>query len=267
MRKLSISQAWDETRVVLARDGKLIGAVALAMLVFPGLVLNAIVPAAPRGEMPAPGAWIIVGLIALVISFIGQLSIVRLAMGPQITVGQAIVHGARRTLPFVAAFLIWAVPFALLVSLLYETARTNVPNISAIAALGMIAVCIVGLFFAIRLLLLGPVASAEPLGPLDIFRRSWELTAGNWWRLFGFLLVFFIGAVVLLWATASVVGLIARMIFGDITPLSPGWLVVMIIAQVLSASIYVVLFTMQARLYVQRSRTPGAEASVPTTGI
>src|SRR5690349_4027948 len=119
MRKLSISQAWEESRVVLARDGKLIGAVALAMLVLPGLVVNAIVPAAPRGEMPAAGPWIIAGLVALVISFIGQLSIIRLAMGPQITVGEAIAHGARRTLPFIGAFLIWAVPFAILLSILY----------------------------------------------------------------------------------------------------------------------------------------------------
>jgi hypothetical protein len=114
---------------------------------------------------------------------------------------------------------------------------------------------------------LGPVASAEPIGPLDIFRRSWDITAGNWWRLFGFVLIFFIGAIALLWATASVVGLLARLLLGNIQPLSPGWLLVMIIAQLLSAFIYVVLFTMQARLYVQRTGTPGAEASVPTTGI
>lgn len=264
MRKLSISQAWEETRAVLARDGKLIGAVALALLVLPGLVVNATMPTAQRGAMPAPGPWMIVGAVALIISFVGQLSIVRLAMGPQITVGQAIAHGARRTLPFIGAFLMWAVPFALLVSLLYEVARSNVPNVSAIAAIGMIIVFIVGIFFAIRLLLLGPVASAEPIGPFDIFRRSWDLTAGNWWRLFGFILVFFIGAVILLWATASVVGLLAKMIFGDVAPLSAGWLLVMIIAQLLSAFVYVVLFTMQARLYAQRS---GGEVSVPTTGI
>lgn len=264
MRKLSISQAWEETRLVLARDGKLIGAVALALLVLPGLVVNSIMPTAQRGVMPAPGPWMIVGLVALVISFVGQLSIVRLAMGPQITVGQAITHGARRTPPFLGAFLMWAVPFALLVSVLYEIARSNAANVSAIAAMAMIAVFIVGMFFAVRLLLLGPVASAEPIGPLDIFRRSWDLTAGNWWRLFGFVLVFFIGAVILLWATASVVGLLAKMVFGDVAPLSAGWLVVMIIAQVLSAFVYVVLFTMQARIYAQRA---GADASVPKTGI
>ncbi len=267
MVKLSISRAWEETRVVLSREGKLIGAVALALLVLPGMVVNAIVPAAPRGEMPAPGAWIAAGLVALVISFIGQLSIVRLSMSPQITVGEAIKHGARRTLPFVGAFLIWAVPFVLLVSLLYETVRANPAHPSPAAALAMIAVCLVGIFVAIRLLLLAPVATAEPIGPMAILGRTWELTAGNWWRLFGFAVIFFIGAVALLWATATVVGVLARLIFGNIAPLSLGWLLVMLIAQVLSAFIYSVLFTMQARLYVQRSGTPDAEATVPTTGI
>ena len=36
--KLSLSRAWDETRDVLRRDGRLIAIVALAMLVFPGTV-------------------------------------------------------------------------------------------------------------------------------------------------------------------------------------------------------------------------------------
>lgn len=267
MRKLSISRAWEETRVVLARDGKLIGAVALAMLVLPGMVVNAVVPTAPRGEMPAPGGWIAAGLVALLISLVGQLSIIRLAMGPQITVGDAIAHGARRTLPYLGAFLLWAVPFVLLISGLYETVRANPTHASAVSALAMIVVCIACIFVAVRLLLMAAVASAEPIGPFAIFRRSWDLTAGNWWRLFGFVVIFFVGAVALLWATASVVGLFARMFFGEIAPLSIGWLVVMLIAQLLSAFIYVVLFTIQARLYVQRSGPPQAEATVPTTGI
>ena len=38
-----------------------------------------------------------------------------------------------------------------------------------------------------------PVASEETVGPIGIIRRSWELTRGNWWRLFGFIVLFLLG--------------------------------------------------------------------------
>jgi hypothetical protein len=262
MQKLSISRAWEETRVVLQREGKLIGAVALALLVLPGLLVNAVVPAARAGEMPAPGLWIVAGLVALLISLIGQLSIVRLAMGPPTTVGQAIEHGARRMLPLLGAFLIWALPLLIVLSSLYAMLRADPTHPSGVVALGMLALSVAGIFLAVRLLLLGPVASAEPIGPIAILRRSWEITAGNWWRLFGFVAIFFVGVIVLLLATASVFGLIARMFLGGVEPMSLGWLVVMLASQLLSSLVYVVLFVMQARLYVQHSANTDATAEV-----
>src|SRR3954469_21169370 len=60
MAKLSISQAWDETRLILERDGKLIAAVALALFVLPGIVLNVAVPKMPTGQMREPGAWMLI---------------------------------------------------------------------------------------------------------------------------------------------------------------------------------------------------------------
>ena len=39
MGSLSISAAWDESRVILARDGKLLATLALALIVFPEAVL------------------------------------------------------------------------------------------------------------------------------------------------------------------------------------------------------------------------------------
>ena len=54
MAKLSISQAWDETRLILARDGKLIAAVALALFVLPGIVLNVPFQRCPRAKCASP---------------------------------------------------------------------------------------------------------------------------------------------------------------------------------------------------------------------
>jgi hypothetical protein len=93
------------------------------------------------------------------------------------------------------------------------------------------------------------------------------LTQGNWWRLFGFLLMFAIGAIVLLAAVESVLGLIAKLLLGDTGPLSVGGLVVSIVAQLLSALISVTFFVMLARLYHQAAGRDHAETTVPTTGI
>jgi hypothetical protein len=266
MAKVSISQAWDESRAVLARDGKLIVPVALALLLLPGLIVNVLVPRPTTGQMPEAGLWLVVALPALLVTFAGQLSVVRLAMGPHVTVGDAIRHAAGRTLQLFGAFLAWFVPFGLIGSVPYAMILSNPSNPPAGAALALLAITLIGMFVAVRLLLIGPVAGAEKAGVFGVLRRSWKLTAGNWWRLFGFLVLFAIGAIALIWAVGSVVGLLARLAFGQLTTTSVGGLIVIIVAQALTASVYVVLFVMQTRIYVQLSGRGEVDASVPTTG-
>jgi hypothetical protein len=251
MPKVSISQAWDETRAVLARDGKLIASVALALLVFPGVLLNVLVPNGVTMGTGQQAIWVVLGLIVLLLTFIGQLSVLRLAMGPHIAVGEAIRHAAVRAFPFLGAFLLWVVPFLVLGSAPYAIIKSHPAEASTGAGVGLLAVMAVAMFLAIRLLLIGPVASAELGGSFKIIRRSWDLTEGNWWRLFGFVLVFAVGAMVLILAVTNGLGLIARLTIGPVTPLSVAGLVLVLIAQIVTAAIYVVLFVMQARIYVQ----------------
>ena len=68
----------------------------------------------------------------------------------------------------------------------------------------------------------------------------------------------------LLAAVASVVGLLARMIFGDIGPLTLGGLLLAIVSQLLSAVISVIFFVMVARIYAQLTARSGAK--VPKSG-
>jgi hypothetical protein len=255
MAKVSISQAWDETRAVLAHDGKLISSVALALLVLPGVLLNVLLPHGVTLGTGLQAVWLAVGLIVLLLTFIGQLSVLRLAMGPHISVGEAIRHATRRVLPFFGAFLLWVVPFLVLGSVPYNIIRSHPTDASTAAGIGLLALMALAMFLAIRMLLIGPVASAEHGGPLAIIRRSWDLTEGNWWRLFGFVLVFAVGAIVLIMAVSSGLGLVARLTIGPVTPLSIAGLLLVLVAQVLTAAIYVVLFVMQARMYLQLAAT------------
>jgi hypothetical protein len=267
MAKLSISQAWDESRAILARDGKLISTVALALFVLPGIVLNLVMPQIRAGDLPQVGPWLVVVLLVLLVSLTGQLSVIRLALGPHITVQDAIVHGARRVLPYLGAVIAWAAPIFIADTVLYNIMNADRAHPSAAAALAVIVVSLAGLIIAVRLMLLSAVASAEEGGPIALLRRSWHLTRGNWWRLFGFLVMLIIAAIVALWAVATVVGLVARLAFGDLTPLSVGGLIVIIVGQLVSAAISVILLVMIARLYAQGAGIARAQVSAPKSGI
>lgn len=267
MAKLSISQAWDECRAILARDGKLISTVALALFVLPGIVLNVVTPSVRAGDLPAPGLWIAVVVIVVLISMIGQLSVIRLALGPHITVQEAIVHGSRRLIAYLGAVCLWIAPILIVDSILFKIIKGNPTHPSVAAALLLLLVNLTAMIIAVRLLFLSPVASAEDENSFVVLRRSWELTHGNWWRLFGFMLVFFVGAVIVVWAVSAVAGLLMQLAFGDVSPLSIGGLIVIIISQLISGALYVVLFVMLARLYVQRAGGAGTQPSVPSSGI
>lgn len=265
MSKLSLSKAWEETTRVLVRDGRLFGAVGLALFVLPGLVLNVSVPVGTADELPSAGPWMVIGAIAVLVSLVGQLAVVRLAMGPHISVGEAIAHGAKRLISYVAAVVIWLLPILIVGSALYEFLGANASHPSVAASLALMAITLVGIFLAIRLMLSSAVASAENIGPFAILHRSWNLSRGNWWRLFVFLLLYAIGALCLIFAVDSVGGLLVRMVVEDSGPRSLGGFLISIISQLVSATVSVIFFVMLARIYVDQSGG-AAQPSVPRSG-
>jgi hypothetical protein len=263
MSKLSLSRAWEETSGVLARDGRLFLAVALALFVLPGLILNVSMPDAQAGEFPPAGPWMAVAGGALLVSLVGQLAVIRLAIGPHVAVGEAITHGVRRLVPYIVAVLVWLLPILLVGSGLYGMLLVNETHPSVPVALGLILLTLIGIYLSVRLMLSSAVASAENVNPIAILRRSWELSHGNWWRLFAFLFLFGIGAVCLLWAVETVAGLLVRLVVEDAGPRSVGGLLIAIVSQLVSALLSVTFFVLLARIYVQRS----GEASHPSVPI
>lgn len=265
MARLSISRAWDETRATISRDGRLLTTIALALFVLPGVISDIATPPAPAGQLPKPGIWLLLAAIALVIALAGQLAVIRLAMGSRLTVGEAIGHGVRRAPAYFAATLMWIGPLAIIAVLLASQMVDN-PQPSGPLALAMLLLVCVGVYLGIRMLMAAPIASAEALGPVAILRRSWGLTAGHWWKLFGFFLIFLVGAIVAVLAVSAVGGVIAQLVFGGVAPMTVGALFVALVVQLVSATVSVVLVVMLARIYLQLSGEGAAEASVPTSG-
>ena len=110
---------------------------------------------------------------------------------------------------------------------------------------------LLALVLSVRFQLILPVAAAETGGPIHIFRRSWELSAGHYWRLLGFLLLVCLVAVVVLLIAQIVGGILAKALFGEAKPLTVSALIVALITGVVQTAFMVIVSTMVARIYVQ----------------
>lgn len=266
MAKLSISRAWDEARGTLSTNASLLSTIGLAMFVLPGVIGELMTPAAPEGQLPPLGAWTIVTVIVVLIALVGQLAVIRLTIGSRSTVGEAIGHAARRAPVYFAATLIWVLPFLLVGAVLIGMLARNPTSPPPAAILALLLLACVMLFFAIRMLMTSAVASAETHGPVGIIRRSWELTAGNFWRLLAFFILLVVTLLVAAIAIGSIAGVIAALLLGGNEPMSVGALFIALVTQLVSAAVSVVLMVMLARIYVQLAGDGAAEASVPTSG-
>ncbi len=235
---------------------------ALALIVLPGTLVDLIVPQATPGTSGGAG-WFLLSVLVLLIGIVGQLTVSRIALGTRTSVGEAMAHGARRTPVFLLATMIWLLPFVLIASPFAFQLQANPAQPPPIATLALLLVSLAVLFVAVRLLFSTPLAVGEPLGAVRLLERSWALTAGHWWRLFGFLVLFMLAALIALAAVTSVVGVVIGLISGAPDRLSVGALVIALISQVMAAIITVLLTVMLTRLYLQRVAGEQEPASVP----
>lgn len=272
MQKLSISRAWDEARAVLSRDGRLFATVALALLVLPSAIAAFVYPSEGMTPVAPTAGSILLFIVVTLIGVVGQLAMIRLAIGPSISVGDAIAHGARRALPYIAAGILILVGL-ILVSLPFVLALVALgvplePGVNPPPAAWLLFLLYVILIFyvALRMLMTSPVASAEAVGPIAILRRSLQLTSGHVLRLLGFLLLFLIAAIIAITAITLLASLLVTLLGGSVEPLTVGALVLALVEAVLGAVATTILIVMLARMYLQL--TGGAvETSVPASGV
>ena len=258
MSKLSISRAWDETRAVLSREGRLLVTVALALILLPQVVSGA---AAPPQELSgqSPPAWLpILALIVGLLGIVAQIAIVRLALRSGTSVGEAISHGFRRFLPaflavmlFVLAVLLIAIPLIIAVGGnegMAAAAKGQLqPQLATVVLLLLIAAIAIGA----RLQLIVPAASEEGGGPIRLLKRTWQLSKGNYWRLLAFLLLVLASALFVLLVGTIIGGILARGLFGDVEPFSVAALLLAFAIGAIQAAISVVISVMLARIYAQ----------------
>lgn len=275
MAALSISRAWEETKARIAAEGRLLAIVAAALVVFPGLIVEVISPSSVRTDSTLLES--ILFLISSLLALVGQLAIIRLAITHAVSVGEAIGHGARRMPIYLVAAILLTIAFVLLLipfGLVAYAAGVPFDKSSEAAFLKSPVALVLSLlyfalltFIAIRMLMSSPVASEEDAGPVRILRRSWDLTAGHWWRLFGFIIMFVIGALILIAAVNWVATAVAVFMFGPVAPMSASALLVGFFDSVVNGFLTILLAVMMARIYLQLSGREVASVSAPRSGI
>lgn len=259
MATLSITTAWNESAAYLKAHFGTLFTIAAALITLPNVALQAFGPGAMApGETPAPGLWMLLVPVVMILGLTGSLAISTLALGRASTVGDALRHGLRRFLPLLGATLILVlalcvilIPLVLATGLKPEDLVTPTPATAGKVALAMLVLLVLFLFLGVRLLLTTPVAAAETAGPFAILARSWALTSGHFWKLLGFLLLLGVAALVVIAVATMAIGLIVAAILGPPAPGTTGGLLMLLVGGLINAVFLVVMTTMVARIYLQ----------------
>jgi hypothetical protein len=267
MSRLSISAAWDESKVILARDGGLMATLALALIVLPQVIL-AVVGSPVGADATAVSRLVYFAVVCL--GMAAQIALNRLAIGPSTTVKDAISLGLVRVLPVFLVLLFVFVAIAVVAAILAmllgaggiaTMSKAGQPSSSLI----LILLVLMLLTFAVWQLVF-PVAAAETGNPLHLARRSWQLSRGHYWRLFAFVCMIFLGLGVVVLATQLGIGSVVVLLLGPPNPGSMSSLVIGLVAGLIQAAFTVVTAAMLARIYLQLAGRTGAQASVPSSG-
>ncbi len=254
--KLSIGAAWTEAAAFLRRERRLIAPVVLGLIVVPAVIAELVQPEAPAGVQPEPGAWMIVAAAALLTAMIGQLAIMRMTMGWDGSVGDALKLALRRIWSVLGAFLLFGILFVLVatvVVLIVMVASGSATGLDRATDRIAVAGLLVALLAMPRILPMTAVAMNEKIGPWRLLRRTLELTRGHYFRLLGFFVIFMIASLIIAVAVTITVGSAAELIAGPSRPMSVSRLIVALVTGLLQGAVLSVYAAMTGKLTLQLS--------------
>lgn len=269
--KLSIGRAWDETKAVLARDGSLIVTVVLAFMLLPNLVVGLAMPA---GTESGSGASLLVFLLSIALALAAQISISRIAMGPELTMRDALALGFRRMPSLLLSWVLWLLPFVVVAAVLLaasgiDPAALSNPQSEAQLPPGiniaLMVVTVLLIVVAAHMQFLAPAAAATREGPVGLIRHSWRATRGRALKIFGLLLLIGLFFMILVVGVGSALGSVILLLLGKPTAWSLSAFLIAAVQGALSATVSAVSGVLLTRVYVQ-ARDAGANASVPHAG-
>lgn len=210
-------------------------------------VLDAIL-AAEGGKILA------ITLVSLIAGLLGYLAtIVLLTDHARPTVGEAIVRAARLLPTVIGATIAGYLVMFLLAAVISLVGGLLGLVLGTAGALLIFIALIVGLgALGARLSLTLPVVVVENVtNPVAALKRSWDLTRGNTWRLFGFYALLFIAYVVVAMIVMLVVGVFAGLLAGSGPKSDAVLIVVALVGGALSTVVAVLVSGVLAAIHRQ----------------
>lgn len=260
MSSLSISKAWDESVAFINREVRLVFPLALAFFMLPQVVMGW---AQPGGAGAEGGLGALSTLVLLLLVVVGQLSIVRLAIGWDGSVGGAISRAARRMWPYLAATILIYIPL-LVIGLLVLSAIVGANGLTdptqitpeRLAAMPSVSIAILALVVAAvavaaRLLPMSAATAAEDLGPFKLLKRVFALSKGHFWKLLAVLVMVGVLSLVIDIAAQAVGGSLTTLSLGTPAPFNLSALIVAILKGFVGAAASSIAAILTGRIYVQ----------------
>lgn len=258
---LSVGKAWDETKDFLAREGRLVVPVALATFALPSVLAGWAYPDGNPGSRGGSGLLLMLAVLVAVI--IGQMTIALLATGWSGRLGDAMSKVARRLPILLLALLIVFLPISIAAIVLLGSVLTGAgltdPTMMTAEALAkvprigwiMLVLMLVFIFASVRLFPISAVAATESVGPVQLLKRSWALTKGQFGRLLVLMLLLLLVAVILDLAVSLTIGSVAALALGEARAFNLSALVVALASGLVGAAVSSVSASMVGRVYVQ----------------
>ncbi|MEQ7872435.1 hypothetical protein ABDK56_00295 [Sphingomonas sp. ASV193] len=261
MRKISIGQAWTESLAFLGAEGRIVWAVALALIALPAALIESVAPSA--GAAASPPIWLsLLNFVLTLVMLVGQLALTRLALRPGESAGGALALASRRIWPLFGAMLLVIAPAVVILSILLVALVGATPSPQALAtnpasALVLFVTVVLFVWFGARVIMITPTAMNERGGPVVLLRRAFALSRGNLLRILAFLLLFGATVLVSLYVVTGIVAPAIGLLLGPVTSLSPAALVGGLLVGLVQMGVAVINGVMTARLYAQANATAG----------
>jgi len=220
VKSLSIEDAFQWTQRFAVREWKLLLPVAFAFIAVPQLAFNLLVPPAlaaaiAKGNFQLVAQsiqgtpWVMLGAMAVqLFGLAGALSIAALALVPRISVREAITLALQRLFVLVAVFILFF--FAAAAAIVVIAGGLQLMRLDTLTQNTLLLGIMFGLVAVLwmRLIVLAAVIVASRAGPIAAIRLAWELTTGAFWRILGCMLIYAIGAQVVVLASTFAIGTI-----------------------------------------------------------
>ena len=242
--KFSYSAVWDDTLALLRGNARLLAAVAGVFLFLPGVLVAVLYPEPQTADVSrilrelldhyaAIWHWLLLkGLVGM----IGTAAMLRLVLAPGTSVAGALMFG------------VVLVPFYFLLSLIS----------GLIIGLGLLLLIVPGLYLVGRLIPAAPLMVAENRrNPIAAVSRSFEITTGHGWAIFGLVFIVAIVAIIAFGIAGALIGIVLVLAAGQ----ELGTLLATILGSALDACVQTLFLVLYAAIYRALTRSDSVAAA------